>query len=461
MGSAYGEIRLSSMIAVLLLIVLTGICLGMVLWTMRGRDRIFQYPFLSALAFLIFFVPQFVGIVRQPISVPKSVLSAGGVELMLIMTILCAGAGFVGYLRPVRPRWARPAKRVLDPRRLFRVGIVAGLVALYGIAGLARLSGGFLAYFSTEGNYALEWAGLPVYYNFFRMFIYPAFLMCLWSTLRHRSPAKWAVVLSMAVIPLCHIVFLGRRSEAFLFVAAVGLCYYFYRGWTPPRVIAPLVVLCAFLLMILAPDYRSHSQIGSDYSALLRIPVRNRIASTFSNEFPGEVTSACVVVTGCAEEWSYGWGRGFLSNIAYTLLPRVIVGSGFKTRLLALCSVPRDPFTKHNYPQKTGQFTTGPASAFLEFSFLGCLIYYLVAKGFRLLWERAARTHDGIAQILYAGNVYLCIGIAVGDVQRLAPTALMALIMWLPLLMMGCRSGLRSRPFTYYGVTRLCTRNQI
>lgn len=423
------------MISALLLMILVGICLSMVVWTVRGRDRIFQYPFISAMSWLIFFVPQFVGIVRKPLAIPHSVLSAGGVELALTMTILCAAAGFIGYSRPVAIRWQHPRKWMIKPDRLFHYSIVMGLIALYGMVGLARLSGGFRAYFSTEGSYTLEWAGLPVYYNFFRMFIYPAALICLWSALCRPKRLKWAALILMMIVPFCYIVFLGRRSETFILIAGVSLCYRFRRGWTPPRIAVPLVILCAFLLMILGPDYRSHSQIGSDYSQILNIPVKDRIALFFSNEFPGEVTSACVVMTDCAEEWSYGLGRGFLRDIIYSLLPRMIVGNQVKHQLLTILNVPRDPFTKHSFQKKTGQFVTGPASAFLEFSFLGCLLYYLVGKGAHILWYRSISIKSSATQLLYAASIYLLVGTIIGSVTRLASTLMLMVMMWLPLLL--------------------------
>ena len=69
----------------------------MFVWGLLKRDRVFQYPTIAGISWLVFFGVQALGAVRNPGKYPESVLDDGGLIIALIMLCLCAAAGWIGY----------------------------------------------------------------------------------------------------------------------------------------------------------------------------------------------------------------------------------------------------------------------------------------------------------------------------------------------------------------------------
>jgi hypothetical protein len=129
------------------------------------------------------------------------VLSDGGLETALLMSILCIACGWLGYLRPISFR-NRPVSTLYPPARSFRRALRFTLVGFFGAYKLAQFAGGFISQFTEGGHYELEWRGLPVLYSAFSQMIYPGLLLTLLATLRHPAAHRIITVALFSAYPL-------------------------------------------------------------------------------------------------------------------------------------------------------------------------------------------------------------------------------------------------------------------
>lgn len=412
------------------------------------RTGIFEYPFLAGFAWASFFVPQFWGLLLNPSNLPPDVYANGGISRSLLMTCMCAAAGWAGYSFYVRqPAKNLRAKKVAD-FVLLTVGAIFIIAAYVATFKLASIVGGLKTWFSSEGAYTIEFAGLPVVYNFFRLLIFPGLLFVAIPCFTRPNLNRCVLLAIGALLPLSYVIFLGRRSEAFMLCAVVAMAAHFVRGWTPPRWLSLSLVPIGFAAMLLAPHYRAHSQLGGNAEELLDIDVPNVIEDAFSGSNPAEVTSATVRIYANTEYGIYGYGAGFVRALVSQMIPKSLIGEQGKARLLVR-------FGKHDlnlmalygYRIGTGQFITGPASAYMEFWFFGAAVFFLIGRGARILWKRA-QAGNQLAQVLYVLLAYYFFSTIVGGVHRIAPVAVLLLIYSAPLLVFarvraGPRRGMR------------------
>src|SRR5262249_30278853 len=122
-GRTSGEGAGGRCVTEILFIVFTAECLGMLAWGMWRPGRVHEFPFLAGATFTGFVLPQLVGLSGDP-SLPP-----GALDKTLVMSILCAGMGFLGYVCDGTPLPGTPWK--LDEHRLALGGLalsVAGAV---------------------------------------------------------------------------------------------------------------------------------------------------------------------------------------------------------------------------------------------------------------------------------------------------------------------------------------------
>jgi hypothetical protein len=95
------------------------------------------------------------------------------------------------------------------------------------------------------------------------------------------------------------------------------------------------------------------------------------------------------------------------NRFVQNLVPRLIVGDETKERMLIRAPDHRDlTWRYYRWVTKYGTYSTGPCDAFREFWFLGAGVFYVIGRGFRVLWDRAYLGQSVPAMLMY---VLLCV----------------------------------------------------
>lgn len=384
---------MSDSLAIALLLLLIGVALFLLSTAWTRRSGVVEYPFLAGCGLLAMTIPQAIGIVSNPWMVPRE-----GLYTALAFNSMCGIAIHTGWGRG-RVRVGAPKVR-LGSNIGYWIGFVFLLIGIWGFLKLASLSGGVTAHYSEHGNYALKWEGLPVAYSFFVGYLAPGFALLTLVALRQRVPWKLAPSCLFLSIQLATILFLGRRSAAAWLGVAVLSILYFWRQIVLPRWVMLLAVPIGMVIVFAAPAYRANSQIDSDHEKLREISLTESLGSAFEGQ-KSEFWTTSYLFAICKEDHVFQYGAGIYNTFVQYFVPKLIVGAEGKNALFI--DLPRTTESDNSYGWRMpyGMVPGGPFSVFEQFWYFGCLIYWLVARALRILWERSTIHNDLLSQTSY------------------------------------------------------------
>ncbi len=396
-------------ICILLYVLFIAITSGMLIWALLGKDRVFQYPTIAGTSWLAFFGIQAFGAIQNPYKYPQAALDDGGLIIALGMLCLCSAAGWLGYYHAGRSKRTLRFGELSD-QRLFWGGVILYGIGFLAAYKLAQLTGGFAQQFTGGGHYSLEWAGAPIRYNFFSQLIYPALLLVLISTLRRFSRCKLLVCGLFLLYPLAIVVFLGRRGPMGMLAGIILMSLYFTKRIRIPRILCAILPIAAFLVIYYGPAYRSTSQYGLNYDEIANSVSQVDLDAVLKGQKYAEFDVMVVWGAAANRSMAFGYGADFYNNLVSFYVPRQLVGEKIKQSLMiggfsdkAKAAVAR----VYNWGPDYGSFLTGPYTAFSQFWFFGCLLYYVFGYVFRLLWQGAYERGNLAAQIWYISCIVM------------------------------------------------------
>jgi hypothetical protein len=117
-------------------------------------------------------------------------------------------------------------------------------------------------------------------------------------------------------------------------------------------------------------------------------------------------------------------------------VPAQLLGRDFKDGLfLRIASADEDLFPDYcAIPVAYGSYATGPQSVFVEFGFLGCLLFSAVARFYRQLWHLASEQTLLGAQVIYIATALLVPFSVVNSLTECFPMFLLAVCVLMPVL---------------------------
>lgn len=418
------------MTALALFCLLAGLSGFTVLRGLRHKEGVFQFPVLFAGAFAFSIVPQLVNHVFYPGRLPEKVYRDHGVEYGILMCILCLLCGIAGYSKrpinaPRRPRWV-PNVRA---DKLFWAGLILCGIGFCGAAKLTGLAGGWQARFTEGGHYAMAWSGAPVLWTYVAKLLPFGLVLCLNSALIRGNVLKWSFVVLVMLYPLATIVFLGRRSTLAGFVAILAVSLWFRHRWAPPRLLSIGAMVLAGVLVVLLPQYRTYAnRTGDVRAAIAQVDATDTIEAYLHGERQEGADNLIIGIPAQLAYPSYGFGSGLWNGAVAYLVPGQIVGYDLKEALVLPLGATPDLFSRYcGVSPEFDSFSTGPYSVFAEFSFLGCLVYYLVGRSYRLLWHLASeRRHLGV-QVLYVSLAIFAPMSVINSITAVFPQFLLAI----------------------------------
>jgi hypothetical protein len=410
-----------SAITIFLLASFAAACLLLLAPALRRRSGILEFPFAAGCGLAGFLFPQAVAVARSADAPPDGVVKA------LLMCTLVALAVYAGWTEAAPARWSAPRQSRYPVRRLYWIGAAALAVGLAGFLKLASLSGGILGHYSTHGNYALEWRGLPVIYDFFAQYLMPGLVLCGLAGLLLGGGIRLLPPAVALAVQLAAIVFLGRRSVLVSVVASAGCLLYFAKGWLPSRQLvlcaAPLIALAMFI----APEYRKHSQIGGDIGRLRDVDFHVLIG-TDPQAGLTEFWGLANYIHATGEDGLYEYGAGVYNTFVQMFVPKVIVGEAGKAAMM----IPtRETLGGWHLPY--GMVATGAGTAYRQFWFFGCLWFYALSRLMRYLWLRGTAGGDLEAQAAYVFLLTPAVASVVNDMYAIYMPVFM---FWIPLALL-------------------------
>jgi hypothetical protein len=371
-------------------------------WGLLDTRRVIEAPFLYAMGSALILLPQLYVAASQGVRVPDQAYL-----VFCIMVILCTLALYLGY--SVSPRQASKKTNhkkllIVEPNQLYILGFVTAIAGSVGVFELGTL------------GTITAWRGWPVYWVTLSTFIVPGITLMMVAYIC--SPNLWKLlpVLLFTYVPLTAIFEYGRRSSALTLplVFAIPLLLY-RRNLRIPRWLIVLGLTCAFFVVYAFPVWRDHFK-EHNYVQLFRDHPPSEI---FDNLFadsrtdPLEITDGMIVTGATYARSSYEWGAGFYNMVIQNYVPGSLIGYDLKNSLFVGNGIGQGWVTEvYNIPVASYTSKSGFQDLFSQFSFLGCLITYLIGREFRRAHEAATQKRDARAIIFLCFFASIPAGIA-------------------------------------------------
>ncbi len=386
------------MIIVLVLILIL-LCVALIINGLKNRIYIYQYPFLMAVAFTTFILPQALSLVIAS-NIPKI-----AIHRVLIMCCLCLAASWIGYKINMPTKWLRipkngnsqPSQQILF-LYLFLGGVFSLLTARQLDGQVTGISTGIVT--------------ILIFFNrAFTEIAYPAYLIKLF---KRPSWINLLLTIAASASTFYFAFFLGRRAATGFFFIAIATAYFLVKKRYISRwiVIFSIIFGCLFIFSI--KDYRNFLATGNwDYISQAN-PTENVKKLINDEESVLELRNAALVIDFAANHNQYEFGSYYWDRLIFYFFPGQWFGNELKQSLqFNSINFSAELSAKYNYWIPTGSTKTGIAEAFLQFDYFGCLVFGIVGIYFKWLWCRTLVWSNFIDQVLY---IQLIIAATVGVV---------------------------------------------
>jgi hypothetical protein len=374
-----------------LLLVFVVACGALLAWGLRGQARIYEFPFLAGAVFAGWILPQAIGLLGD------TALPPNGLDKALMMTILCLGMCYWGYIGSAHP--VRSIAWRLDQRKLLRAAAVLSLVGAFFFFLISRLP--------EELTATGAWTGLPVAYLFFAEMLNYGFAIAVLIFAATRSRSALIIILFDCLLYFDRIVIAGRRAVALEFLLVILCALWFTRRFVLPRWAMMATLIIGTLLVFSTGDYRATTYRGQAYGSqvdgdppwekLLEIDFEDNFLDVLENG-ANEYRNAVFAIAAKDYTGTYNLGLGYWNDIIFKYVPAQLLGEELKRSLMI--DLPNDRVRVYAYFEHPGTTRTGMSDSFESFWYFGCLIFFVIARVLRKLFSAAQAGHF-IAAVCY------------------------------------------------------------
>jgi hypothetical protein len=250
---------------------------------------------------------------------------------------------------------------------------------------------------------------------------------------RKPSPMAWSIALCDLMLLGDRLLIGGRKGETTEALLAVLIAFWFYRGWTTPRILALAGVLLAAVSLNSTADYRSivREKGSLDWQQISNINLIDNFIKVLEDGGP-ETRNAVERMDIVAKSEAFDYGLFHWNTIVFNFVPAQIFGEAFKKSLQADF---HDQYGRE-YNPSLGSTETGMSDSFASLWYFGVLKFFAIAYVLARLYC-TARQGWVVPQILYIFGITAAMLSVSHHTQWLLSTYIhlaMLLLPWLLLL---------------------------
>jgi hypothetical protein len=370
----------------LLNVTLAGFLLAQGLWKRAGY---LEVPFLSALIYLIWYLPQ-AFVLLDDMTLPQ-----GSLARVLAMSLLCLLAIWYGWrtgfgsVEPSRQELTVPLDRLFWPTLLLTVFAIAMRLIL-----LAQ---------PDEARAASQWSGTITIIAFFSRVSIVSFVFSLAMVLHKRYALTITLLVLNTALYVAPLLIYFRRADTFEFILAGLLCVYFFLKRTIPKIaiIAGLIVGYAYIngvghLRDLGGGYK----LSATGEIETRVPTFEELSEIDwfgfeeieSAKLRSEVRNAAIYMAVSEANEYATLGAELWNQLIHSYIPAQILGADFKQSLIIGQSLIVLSEKHEAFSTFTGTTSTGFVSPYRDFWFFGVAVFYFVT---RFLGQQYAKAYSG------------------------------------------------------------------
>jgi len=368
--------------------------LVVVAYTLKSPQKLFEYPAAVMAVLLLWIMPQalvVVGVYNVP---------GLGMPLYCAMIVLSLIALHVGWRLPRKDtiRQQKPSSYNIS-----RLIIGALLLSVFGAAFNIALRN-----VPIEIRQMGQWSGaLTIYVTFAKTQVVA--LAILWLIyLRTRS--KIALILAVLNFAfLAEMVFIGARRGLIINIVLILFgSLWLVRGWRPNGIAMVLALLGGMIFINSVTQFRAATNGRAIFGSGMTISVYiDAIKSVEYFNFSGfgekplesfEIVNGAYIVAARSRTLEFEGISEFWNILIHRYVPGQLVGHSLKDSLQF--EIEDQALTVFGHYKFIGTVITGFGDAFRAFWFFGSLIFFVIARYLRRLYERA-RHGNMWAQFLY------------------------------------------------------------
>ncbi len=373
----------------LLLILLCLACVALVGWGFTGPNHCLRFASLLGASVAGFILPQVFG----EFNTGRLSNFDGGLEMLVIMTLLCMAAALVGDI------WGyhRSGKRLrplaaYDWRRVTEAALILNIIAI--LAGLMS-SVIFREEIAQRTRYLGGMSGAGVIVLFFSTVHRYGFALAMLLYWERRSILALAMGLFGAGNYVYTIVIMARRGPAIEFVFILIITYALGRRKQIPAIFITIFFVVGTFWSTAIAEFRGHNDFTD------KLETANFVGDFLNVIDQGglEVENGVEVIWITFTNGSYEYGKLHWNRLVHAYFPGQIFGADTKKDLQFKID---DLAEEANLHRGTlGATPTAMADCFTSFGFFGCLKYLVI--GFVMgRWYRRAFRGDLASQLAFS-----------------------------------------------------------
>ncbi len=405
------------MVSILLYIAIL-IAVLQIFWSLKVEGGIYQYPFLGSCVFLFFIIAQLYSVWQTNRYEEYAIIR------VLLMSIGCQTAGFLGYL------WTRSSTNQsvntcdLKYLRYFAIGsVVFGAFFQYKLFTMPE------ELISSSG-----FSGRNVAYLFLSKPLLFGGAIALAISLRQRDILMRYLAVAVLSFLLFGIVMGGRRGTMLELGIVVLTIIFFYNRWSVPKYLVLAAVPLGAIFVNGIATYRSavsESDEPGNPPSLIQSPIQisKAVFAVLENaneslipENAVEIENAIAYMDDISKGEAYDLGTGLWDFIVHRLVPAQVLGAGFKANLKF--NFMETTLQSSHHRRVFGSTFTGLTDAFQGFGYLGAIYFFLNGVILRVFWNSAMNgsftcqigygvlARDGLESITHNSG-YLVVGVII------------------------------------------------
>lgn len=365
----------------LLILMLIIVLLFILAKGVKKNNGILELPFLSALVFFGYLLPQIFAVSNSRFLPP-----GGALERSIVMSILCLLGTYWGFYCSSKKSklfysWEFNYNKML---------IGAYALTVFGIY-FFRKVGELSAEVSLETGG--QWSGPITIYVFLSGFLTVGLAI---SVMLYMYKPKISALICASLgilIYLDRIILQGRRSAMVELFIIIFFSIWFKRRYLPSKSIILTILFGGIILANSIGDYRSTllkedrtTWTGSGVSEVLKIDYIGNFKRAFT-EGGGDWRNAISTIYFTDKDLNFDYGLSLWNNIVHRYVPGQIVGNDLKQSLVF--DLATSSAVKSIYAGTVGTMVTGVAVSYSSFWYFGSFMFFIISFIFGR-WYRGA-----------------------------------------------------------------------